>query len=177
MCLAVLLLLSHAAGAENAGLLQSDFEDFILQTESPLTYRGEKSDGMPLFAFSSSTAGVTISAVNAVWSSGQAQLTPEQFTAGIRNTEDGIRARYEAGGYTLLSFDVEDAVEAEYWGQPVLRCDAELQVRMNDTEIVLVQRTLRIAGSYGSYLFSLSAWSPEDLEAASDALVQAVRWK
>ncbi len=177
ICLAIILLLCCAAGAESENLLLSDFEDFILQTESALTYQGKKSDGMPLFAFTSSTAGISMSAVNAVWSSEQVQLTPEVYTASIRNTEAGIRAQYETGGYVLQSFDVENAVEKEYWGQTTLQCDVKLQVRMNDTAIVLFQRTIRITGSCGTYLFSLSAFSSDDLEDASVALEKAIEWK
>ena len=87
VCLAVLLLLCCAAGAENENLPHYDFEDFILQTENALSYRGNK------------------------------------------------------------------------------------------TEIILFQRTIRITGSFGTYLFSLSAFSSDDLENASGGLVQAVQWK
>lgn len=177
VCLAVLLLLCCAAGAENENLPHYDFEDFILQTENALSYRGNKTEGMPLFAFSASTAGISTSAVNAVWSSGQAQLNPEEFTAELRNSEAGIRSQYESRGYVLQSFRVQDAAEKEYWGRTALQCDAELQVRMNETEIILFQRTIRITGSFGTYLFSLSAFSSDDLENASGGLVQAVQWK
>lgn len=87
VCLAVLLLLCCAAGAENENPPHYDFEDFILQTENALSYRGNK------------------------------------------------------------------------------------------TEIILFQRTIRITGSFGTYLFSLSAFSSDDLENASGGLVQALQWK
>ena len=178
LCLAILLLFCCMAGAEDESLSAVDFEDFTLQPGVPLTYRGEKTDGMPLFAFSLTVEGnIALSAVNAVWSREQVQLTPEEFTGSIRNTESEIRSRYEAGGYVLQSLDVRDAVECEYWGQPALRCDAQMQVNINDTEVIIVQRTIRITGSFGTYLFSLSSWSSDYLEEADDALVRAIRWR
>ena len=177
VCLAVLLLLCHAAKAENDNRFQFDFEDFILRINGSLSYRGGKSDGKPIFAFISSTAGITMSAVNAIWGSEQAELTPEAFTEEIRNNEASIYNQYGASGYTLLSYNVGNAVEKEYWGRKVLQSDAELLVRKNDTEIVLVQRAIRVTGSYGTYLFSLSAWSSDALEEASDTLVKAIQWK
>ena len=76
LCLAVLLLFCCMAGAEDDSLSTVDFEDFTLQPGVPLTYRGEKTDGMPLFAFSLTVEGnIALSAVNAVWSREQVQLT------------------------------------------------------------------------------------------------------
>ena len=178
LCLAILLLFCCIAGAEDESLSPVDFEDFTLQPVVPLSYRGEKTDGMPLFAFSLTVEGnIALSAVNAVWSRQQVQLTPEEFTGSIRNTESEIRSRYEEGGYVLQSFDVRDAVECEYWGQPALQCDAELQVNINSTEVIILQRSVRITGSFGTYLFSLSSWSSDYLEEAADTLVRAIRWK
>ena len=139
LCLAILLLFCCTAGAEDESLSTVDFEDFTLQPGVPLSYCGEKADGMLLFAFSLTVEGnIALSAVNAVWSREQVQLTPEEFTGSIRNTESEIRSRYETGGYVLQSLDVRDAVECEYWGQPALRCDAQMQVNINDTEVIIV---------------------------------------
>ena len=176
--MALLLLFCSAGTAEETGLIRTDFEDFTLQTRDSLAFRGEKADGQPLFLFYPFTEGnMAMTAVNAVWSRRQEPMTPEEFTGMYRMSEDGIRAQYESGGMLLKSFEVGDAAEREIWEMPALVCDAELLVRINDTDVSLVQRGLIVTGSFGSYLFSFSAWSPELLEEATESLVRALHWK
>ena len=177
LILAAVLLFCLAASAENTGLILTAFDDFTLQTGAALSFSGEKADGMPLFAFCPAAEGnVTLSAVNAIWFRTQEPAAAEEFSASIRSTETAIRAQYEAGGQLLKSFDVGEAAEKELWGLPALVCDTELLVQVNETEVCLMQRSIRVTGAFGTYLFSISAWSADLLEEAEDALVQALQW-
>lgn len=177
ICLALVLLLCCTAGAEQKNVSSYDFEDFTYQGENPLTYQGKKGEEPILFTYAVSTAGIAMAMVNAAWAPEQTARTPEEFTEDMKSIEPVIRAQYESGGYVLQSFVVEDAVEKEYWGQPVLQCDAVLQVRIADAETVLKLRNIQITGSFGTYSFSVSAWSSEVLEEACEGLVQAIQWK
>ena len=66
---------------------------------------------------------------------------------------------------------------SEVWGMPVLVGDAELLVAVNDTDVTLVQRGMMVTGAFGTYLFSLSAWSQELLEEATETLTGSLTWK
>lgn len=175
---ALVLLVSCCAAAEEDRQIVAEFDDFVLRTAVALDYRGEKADGSPLFLFYPSAEGnVAMTAVNAVWNRSTEPMTPEEFSEVYRETEAGIRTRYEAGGRALKSYDVGETVEKELWGLPALLCDADLVVSINDTDVSLVQRGIRVTGSFGTYLFSLSAWSPELLEEATDTLIRSLEWK
>ena len=58
-----------------------------------------------------------------------------------------------------------------------LLCDAVLSVETAETSVLLYQRGIRVSGAFGTYLFSLSAWSQELLEEATEYLVGALEWK
>ena len=95
----------------------------------------------------------------------------------IRSADSGIRAQYAAGGNVLKGYTVGAASETELWGLRALVCDTEILIGVNDAEISLVQRSIRVTGAWGTYLFSLSAWEKSLLEEATDALVSSLRWK
>ncbi len=176
--LILILLCTVAASAETPELILTEFEDFSVRTGHALEYIGEKADGQPLFMYYSSSDGnITMTAVNAVWSQNGSGWTPEEFSEMCRNTESAVRAQYEASGLYLKEYNVREAVREELWGLPALRCDTDLLVQINDTEVNLSQRVIRIAGSFGTYTFSISAWSPELLDSATDSLIMAVQWK
>ena len=178
LLLGVILLFFLNGSAEKAEPVFTEFEDFTLQTGAALEYSGEKADGQPLFMYYPSAEGnITMAAVNAVWSQDVRTLTPEEFHTMCRETEDAVRAQYEAGGLQLVRYETGTAVEEELWGLPILRCDTELLIRVNDTETKLSQRVIRVTGTFGTYLFSLSAWSPELLDEATDMLVSELHWK
>ena len=178
LSLALLLCLVSAAPAEEALPLLASFPDFTLRTAQPLAYQGEKADGQPLFLFyPSAEAGVTMTAVNAVWSSQAEPFTPEAFTAMYQASEGRIRAQYEAGGSSLTGFEVTEAEQRQLWDLTALVCDAFLTVHINDTDVDLTQRGICVTGPFGTYLFTLSAWSPDLLEEATDALVRGLKWK
>ena len=175
--LALVFLCAPGTAEENRPVL-TDFDDFTLQTREALAYQGEKADGQPLFLFYPSAEGnVAMAAVNAVWIHREEPFTPEEFTGMHRTSEAGIKAQYEAGGYLLKSFEVGETVETEYWNLPALVCDAELTVTMNDTDVVLVQRGIVLTGAFGTYRFSLSAWSRDLLDEATGELIRALQWK
>ena len=178
LCLALLLCLAFAAPAEDALPVVTFFPDFTLQTAQPLAYQGEKADGQPLFLFyPSAEAGVTMTAVNAVWSRRTDPFTAEDFTAMYQAMEEVIRSQYESAGTGLTDFSVTEAVEQQLWDMPALVCDAYLTVRVNDTDVDVVQRGVCVTGVFGTYLFTLSAWSPELMEEATAALVQGLGWR
>ena len=77
----------------------------------------------------------------------------------------------------MKSYEVSEAAETELWGVPVLVCDAEMLVGLTNSSITVFQRSIRITGSCGTYIFSLSAFSRKSLEEATDELVAAVQWK
>jgi len=177
-CLALILVFCSAAAAEEPALILTDFDDFTLTTDTPLSYRGEKSDGMPLFAFSSVSAGnVAMYMVNATWSALPEPVSADSFSEMIRASETAIRAQYAANGQQLKTFTVADAEEREFWGFHALLCDAELLVNVNSTEVCLVQRTIQVTGFFGTYIFSISAWSSDLLDEATEALVRGLQWK
>ena len=172
------LLLGGAAAAEGRDPVLSEFEDFTLQTGTAPAYAGAKADGQPLFVFYLSLAGdVSASAVNAVWLRQTEPSTADAFTEMIRGAESGIRAQYAAAGNVLKGYTVGTASETELWGLRALVCDTELLIGVNDAEISLVQRSIRVTGAWGTYLFSLSAWEKSLLEEATDALVSSLRWE
>lgn len=176
--MALLLLFCGTVTGEEAPGILTEFEDFFLRTETPPAFQGEKADGQPLFLFYPAAEGnVAMTAVNAVWSRREELMAPEEFSGMYRASEAGIRAQYESGGRLLKKFEVGEAAEREAWGMQALICDAELLVAMNETEITLVQRGMMITGPFGTYLFSLSAWSPELLEEATETLIGAISWK
>ncbi len=178
ICTTLILLLGAAAFAEDAGRAVTDFEDFILRTDVPPEFRAEKADGQPLFLlYLPGEGNISLAAVNAVWNRDTEKMDPEAFAEMHRAAEEGIRAQYEAIGRELKSCRIGETVETELWGMPALVCDAELIVGFNDTEAYLVRRGIRVTGAFGSYTFSLSAWSQEHLEQATAALAEALRWK
>ncbi len=178
LCLALLLCIAPVALAEDALPVVTSFPDFTLRTAQPLTFQGEKADGQSLFLFySSAEAGVTMTAVNAVWTRRTDPFTPEAFTSVYQAMEDLIRVQYESGGASLTGFEVTEAVEQQLWDLPALVCDAFLTVCINDTDVNITQRGICVTGPFGTYLFTLSAWSPDLLEEATDALVQGLGWK
>lgn len=178
-----LLVLCLAAGvlpaaAEGAGPIVTDFEDFVLRTNAAMRLQGRKEDGQPVFLFYPYAEGnISMAAVNAVWNPDTVQPAPEEFTRMHREAEAAIRYQYEAGGRSLKSYECGEAEERELWGRPALLCDAVLLVEINGNEVQLYQRGIRLSGPFGSYTFSLSAWSPDLLEEATDYLVRALEWK
>lgn len=177
--LAVLaLLFCCSAAAENEKPVISEFEDFTLQTKGAPDYTGPKGEGQPLFVFFQAVTGsVSTSAVSASWIHATEPVSAAEFTGMMRNAEPGIRVQYESGGNVLAGYEVRDAFEAEYWERPLLVCDTEMLVRINDSEISLIQRCIRVTGGYGTYLFTLSAWTEDLLEEATGELVRALSWK
>ena len=175
LCAAVLLISSAAVTAEG---FFTEFDDFTLRTERALELQSEKTDNQPLFMFYPAVdAGIAMTAVNATWTRDGTPMTVEQFTQMYRDAEAMIRAQYEAGGRNLAGYDAQDAVEKELWGMRSLLCDAILSVETTETPVLLYQRGIRVSGDFGTYLFSLSAWSRELLEEATEYLVGALEWK
>ena len=175
MCVLVVILCSSA---ENAPGIVTEFDDFVLRTDQPLQIQNEKSETQPLFMFyPHQTAGMAMSAVNAAWSRDGSACTAEAFSLFCKDAEAAIRAQYEAGGRKLTGYESGEAAEAEIWGRTVLMCDTVLNISFNETETILFQRVIRVGGNFGTYLFSLSAWSPELLEEAAQILIKALEWK
>ncbi len=171
-------LLFFSASAEGTGPVVNEFEDFILRTDAALALRSEKADGQALFLFYPYTeAGIAMTAVNAVWTRETTRLTVEAFSLLYREAEGEIRRQYEVGGLSLLRYESGEAQEKEAWGTPALFCDAVLLIGINDTEAPLYQRMIRLTGDFGTYAFSLSAWSPELLDEAAEYLFRALEWK
>ena len=175
LCAAVLAISAAAAAAEG---FFTEFDDFTLKTDRVLELQNERTDNQPLFMFYPAVdAGIAMTAVNATWTRDGTLMTTEQFTQMYRDAESMIRAQYEAGGRKLADYDAQDAVEKELWGMKSLLCDAVLCVETAETPVLLYQRGIRVSGVFGTYLFSLSAWSPELLEEATEYLVGALEWK
>ncbi|MBQ6233257.1 MAG: hypothetical protein IJJ80_07080 [Clostridia bacterium] len=175
LCAAVLAISAAAAAAEG---FFTEFDDFTLKTDRVLELQNERTENQPLFIFYPAVdAGIAMTAVNATWTRDGTLMTAEQFTQMYRDAESMIRAQYEAGGRKLADYDAQDAVEKELWGMKSLLCDAVLSVETAETSVLLYQRGIRVSGAFGTYLFSLSAWSQELLEEATEYLVGALEWK
>ena len=177
LVLSVVMHLGCSAAAADR-VVTSEFEDFTLQTTVPLDYSSFKVVGQPLFVYYRTVTGeVSTSAVSAIWLPSTEPVAAEEFTAMLRNAETAMSSQQAAKGNTLKSYEVSDAAEAELWGAPVLVCDAEMLVSLTNSSITVFQRSIRITGSYGTYIFSLSAFSRKSLEEATDELAAAVQWK
>ena len=173
---AVLLLACASAAADSPAA--REFDDFTLKTQSALEYAGPKAEGQPLFAYYRTVTGeISTSAVNAVWLSSQNPVSAGDFTAMLRNAEPVMRAQQEAQGNTVKNFKVTEAAEQELWGKAVLVCDTEMTVWFANSNISVIQRSICVTGGFGTYIFSISAFSWKSLEEATDELVEAVRWK
>ena len=122
-------------------------------------------------------AGIAMMAVNAVWSREVTLMAPEEFLQMYQEAEAGIRAQYEAGGQVLKRYETGEIMERILWGMTALSCDAVLLVGMNETEIELYQRSIRLTGEFGTYTFSISAWAPDMLEDATEYLIRSIEWK
>lgn len=172
----VMLLCSVAAAADTA--VVTEFADFTLTTQAALDYSSFKVVGQPLFVYYRTVSGeVSTSAVSAIWLPSTEPVSPEEFTAMLRDAEPVMRAQQEAKKNTLKSYEVKDTAEQELWGEPVLVCDVDMLVGLSNSSITVFQRSIRITGSYGTYIFSLSAFSRKSLEEAVDELVRSLRWK
>ena len=173
---AVMLLGCAAAAADR--VVTSEFEDFTLQTTVPLDYSSFKVVGQPLFVYYRTVTGeVSTSAVSAIWLPSVEPVTADEFTAMLREAEPAMRSQQETKGNTLKSYEVSEAAETELWGTPVLVCDVEMLVGLTNSSITVFQRSIRITGSCGTYIFSLSAFSRKSLEEATDELVRGIKWK
>ena len=173
---AVLLLACASAAADNP--VVREFEDFTLKTQYALEYAGPKVEGQPLFAYYRTVTGeISTSAVNVVWLSSQNPVSAGDFTAMLRNAEPVMRAQQESKGNTVKNYQVTEAVEAEYWGKAGLVCDTEMTVWLANSNVSVIQRSICVTGSFGTYIFSISAFSWKSLEEATEELVQAVQWK
>ena len=167
-----------SAAADGTGAVVTDFEDFTLRTDTALALLNEKAHGQALFLFYPCTeAGISMAAVNAVWSRDTDPLTAEAFSQLYRDAEADFRSQYESGGLLLTGYESGKAQEKACWDKTALFCDATLLIGINETETVLYQRGIRITGEFGTYTFSLSAWSPELLEEATEYLIRALAWK
>ncbi len=177
LALSVVLLLCCAAAAEGS-LFTSEFEDFILKTPDVLSYTGPKADGQPLFSFYHAITGqVSSSAVSAAWLQQPDPVTAEAFSAMLRGAEPVIRSQQESLGNQLKSYQPGMAAEQELWGMPALVCDTEMTVGLVNSDISLYRRDIRVSGTFGTYIFSLSAFSLDYLEEITETLVAAVQWK
>ena len=175
LCLA---LAGFSAAAEGTGAVVTDFEDFTLRTDTEMALQNGKAHGQALFLFyPCAEAGISLAAVNAVWSRETEPMTAEAFTRLYRDAEADFRSQYESGGLLLTRYESGEAEEKTCWNRPALFCDATLLIGVNETETVLYQRGIRITGAFGTYTFSLSAWSPELLEQATEYLIRALAWK
>ena len=173
---AVMLLGCAAAAADR--VVPSEFEDFTLQTTVPLDYSSFKVVGQPLFVYYRTVTGeVSTSAVSAIWLPSTDPVAADEFTSMLREAESVMRSQQEAKGNTLKKYEVAESAEAELWGVPVLVCDVDMLVGLTNSSITVFQRSIRITGSYGTYIFSLSAFSRKSLEEATDELVATVQWK
>ncbi len=172
----VLLLCSVAAAADTA--VVTEFADFTLTTQAALDYSSFKVVGQPLFVYYRTVTGeVSTSAVSAIWLPSTEPVAAEEFTAMLRNAEAAMSSQQAAKGNTMKSYEVSEAAETELWGAPVLVCDAEMLVGLTNSSITVFQRSIRITGICGTYIFSLSAFSRKSLEEATDELAAAVQWK
>ena len=172
-----ILFLCGGALAEDAGHIETRFEDFALRTPAGLEYAGEKADGQVLFMYyPSREANVSMAAVNAIWYDRDNPPTPAQLTEFCRKSEDRIRIQYESGGYRLKSFEVGEPREITLWGLSSLCCDTRMLVGISNTDTSLCQRVICVSGDFGTYLFSISAWSDDLLEEAAGSLADAVQW-
>ena len=168
LCLGLILCICNVS-AETAGTILTEFENFTLRTAAAPEYKGDKADGQPLFMYYPAAEGnVTLAAVNAVWPQSTQAVTPEAFRALCLEAEGAVRTQYEAGGFELAGYAVGEPAEKTLW---------ELLVRINETETNLSQRIICVTGAFGTYLFSLSAWSPELLDETTDMLAEALQWK
>ena len=177
LILSAVMLLGCAVAAADR-VVTSEFEDFTLQTTVPLDYSSFKVVGQPLFVYYRTVTGeVSTSAVSAIWLPSTDPVTADEFTSMLRNAEPVMRSQQEAKGNTLKKYEVAESAEAELWGVPVLVCDVDMLVGLTNSSITVFQRSIRITGSYGTYIFSLSAFSRKSLEEATDELAAAVQWK
>ncbi len=177
LILAVVMLLCCAAASADR-VFTTEFEDFTLNTPVALDYSSIKVVGQPLFVYYRTVTGeVSTSAVSAIWLPSVDPVSAEEFTAMLRNAEAAMGAQQASKGNTMKSYEVSEAVETELWGVPVLVCDAEMLVGLANSSITVFQRSIRVTGSYGTYIFSLSAFSRKSLDEAADELVQGIRWK
>ena len=173
---AVLLLTCAPAMAENP--VVREFDDFTLKTKDTLDYAGPKAEGQPLFVFYHAVTGeISTSAVNAVWLSSAEPISAVEFTSMLQSAEPAMRAQQESKGNTLKRYKIMETVEKELWGKTALVCDTEMLIGLSNADIYVIQRSIRITGSFGTYIFSISAFSRKSLEEATDELVRAVQWK
>ena len=97
----VMLLCSVAAAADTA--VVTEFADFTLTTQAALDYSSFKVVGQPLFVYYRTVSGeVSTSAVSAIWLPSTEPVSPEEFTAMLRDAEPVMRAQQEAKKNTLL---------------------------------------------------------------------------
>lgn len=177
LVLSVVMLFGFTVAAADR-VVTSEFEDFTLQTTVPLDYSSFKVVGQPLFVYYRTVTGeVSTSAVSAIWLPSTDPVAADEFTSMLRNAETAMSSQQAAKGNTLKKYEVSDAAEAELWGVPVLICDVDMLVGLTNSSITVFQRSIRITGSCGTYIFSLSAFSRKSLEEATDELVAAVQWK
>ena len=172
---AVLLACASAAADSPAA---REFDDFTLKAQAPLEYAGPKAEGQPLFVFYHTVTGeISTSAVNAVWLSSAEPISAAEFTSMLQSAEPAMRAQQESKGNTLKRYKVMETLEKELWAKPALVCDTEMLVGLSNADIYIIQRSIRITGSFGTYIFSISAFSVKSLEETTDELVKSVQWK
>ena len=175
MISAALLLACASAAADNPA---AEFEDFTLKAKAALDYAGPKAEGQPLFVFYHTVTGeISTSAVNAVWLSSAEPVSADEFTSMLQSAETAMRAQQKSKGNTLKRYQVMETVEKELWGKAVLVCDTEMLVGLSNADIYIIQRSIRITDIFGTYIFSISAFSKKSLEETTDELVNAVQWK
>ena len=159
LVLSVVMLFGFTVAAADR-VVTTEFEDFTLQTTVVLDYSSFKVVGQPLFVYYRTVTGeVSTSAVSAIWLPSTDPVAAEAFTAMLREAESVMRSQQEAKGNTLKKYEVTEAVEQELWGVPVLICDVDMLVGLTNSSITVFQRSIRITGSCGTYIFSLSALS------------------
>lgn len=172
----VLILCVGVAAAGNP--IVTEFADFTLKTQGALDYSSFKVVGQPLFVYYRTVTGeVSTSAVSAIWLPATEPVPAEDFTAMLWDAEPVMRAQQEAKKNTLKSYEVKETAEQELWKKPVLICDVDMLVGLPNSNITVFQRNIRVTGSFGTYIFTLSAFSRKSLEEAADELVQSLKWK
>lgn len=111
---------------------------------------------------------------NVVWMGKPFSATVDYVKEGIAETEDTVRRNLEAEGYRMSGFAAEEPYESALNGVPCVVLNYQFNLEAGEAAVVFCEREIWI-GEKG-YCFTISADSPENVEAVFARLEDSLKW-
>lgn len=111
---------------------------------------------------------------NFVWMGGVYELTLEETKATLADSEEGIKSGLEAQGINVSNFNMGEAYEAKLKDVDCVAIDFNMELSALGQSVTIYERQF-LLGSLG-YVITVTAASPEILDAASDQMAQSLEF-